>query len=241
VTDEIIMLTPLNKHDAFAVNHFMHSAIKRLKKAKVPVFKVIAFSDNCVAQYKCKTNFALMSTFDVPLELHYFGECHGKSLADAAIGRFKQLVDNAVRNRRAEIQNTVDLAHYSMTKLATTEEELADGCCHYINRFEYILEENIIREFKDMPSSAVVGSSKFHCVKKTTDPNIILTREYSSFCKCRFAILLCKYLLHYGCVSIYMHQLVSRIIFAAGTILIMSKATLHGNHLVQMVIWKPRI
>ena len=82
VTEKLIFITDRNKHDPHAVNAFEDKVVE-LVQEKVSVKRVVKYSDGCVAQYKSKRPYYLMSKQTKwKEERNYFGSNYGKSLCD---------------------------------------------------------------------------------------------------------------------------------------------------------------
>ena len=63
---------------------------------KIPICKILEFTDQAPSQYKNKTAFRYMNQYKVPIVLNYFGVRHGKSSCDACTGRVIQVVSRLV-------------------------------------------------------------------------------------------------------------------------------------------------
>ena len=86
VKEEVMCLSDDPRHDDFAVNSFIEKAIQHLKEKKVPIDRIIMWSDNAGPQYKSCKVFDTLSKMKIPVLRNYFGAKHGKSEADSAIG-----------------------------------------------------------------------------------------------------------------------------------------------------------
>ena len=96
VTHEIVHVSEDLKHDAHLVKQFTTKSISILKENKIPIRKIIEFTDQAPSQYKNKTAFRYMTQSKIPIVKNYFGLHHGKSSCDACTGRVKQGVSRLV-------------------------------------------------------------------------------------------------------------------------------------------------
>jgi len=125
VTDEVMCVSNDLSHDAHAVHAFQTRAIRHLKKSNIPYERIIQFTDNCAAQYKCSQAFGYMTRSHHNVERHYFGAGHGKGPADASVGRTKRLVDRASRcnEHEGDFQNAQSVVAYCKQSLGTPEDQ----------------------------------------------------------------------------------------------------------------------
>ena len=91
-THELVHLSDDLKHDAHLIKCFHHTTVQKLKEHKIPIRKIIQFSDQAPSQYKNKCAFSYVLQIDIPTMLNFFGVRHGKGPCDACAGRVKQKV-----------------------------------------------------------------------------------------------------------------------------------------------------
>ena len=88
-THEIVHISEDLKHDAHLVKAFTTRSLAVLNGNKVPIQKIIEFTDQAPSQYKNKTAFHHLANNKVPTQKIFFGVRHGKSSCDACTGRVK--------------------------------------------------------------------------------------------------------------------------------------------------------
>ena len=171
------------KHDSFAVDTFVDTALSHLKENGIPVKRVIMWSDNCGTQYKSCKVFDSMSKFkDIPVMCNYFCAKHGKAEADGAIGRLSVHLDAVVRSGSQEFAAAGEIVHYCNIKLRVHNNDDA-MCCHW--QWHYFEVSNINRD-KSIKCETVKGTLNFHSVRNVGIPGIIEVRESSCFCEVCF-------------------------------------------------------
>jgi len=182
IKDEVMIFSDEMRHDWNAVSKFFEKVLAHLDEMKVPVKRMIIFSDNAGSQYKnCKV-FDSLSRRDVSVMHNYYGAKHGKAEADGAIGRLSQTIDSVVRSGQYELANSEELTQYCRNFLTvdTAKEEM---CCHYRRHF-FLVNEINHEQNNDLIS--VPGTQLFHSVRNTGVPGIIEVRESSCFCEVCF-------------------------------------------------------
>jgi hypothetical protein len=117
VTEEHVMITDDLKHDAYAVKEFERISIAELQK-RTEVKRIIQWCDNCPNQYKSKGPFQLVSQSKIPMIRMFYGERHGKSEADGAIGRAKAAAQRARLSRQAVILTAKDFYNFCVKSFA---------------------------------------------------------------------------------------------------------------------------
>ena len=178
VSHEIICISADNDHDPIAVKAYQVQAIKELQDRLVPVLRIIQFTDNCCEQYKSFKTFSIQSDEKIKFERHYFGTQHGKGPADAAIGKMKRQVDDAVKTHRANIIKPVDLYLYCAENLSF--ETVSDGGCVTARRsFHY---KHSIDRSVEIIAATYDGTQRLHSVYSTGVHNEIIVRQTSCFC-----------------------------------------------------------
>ena len=136
VTHEIVHVSEDLKHDAHLVKQFTTKSISILKENKIPIRKIIEFTDQAPSQYKNKTAFRYMTQSKIPIMKNYFGVHHGKSSCDACTGRVKQGVSRLVRSE-IEVVNSAKTFHTACVKHLAKPPKLTSGDCqHYMLTFE---------------------------------------------------------------------------------------------------------
>ena len=182
VTMELVMASDDRIHDAYASKAFLDQAMAHLEKKKIKVHKLIIFSDNCSAQYKCKRWFAVLSKVaPKEIEHHYFGENHGKGPADGCIGRLKRELDLAVRTDQAsKIKGAKSLVEYCTDKLSLTKPQ--DGMCTHYQRSFFNVEQ--IDRSQTINMNPIAGIRSYHMIGFTEDRKHTVLRKSSCFCRC---------------------------------------------------------
>ena len=121
VTHEIVHVSEDLKHDAHLVKQFTTKAISIQEESKIPICRIIEFTDQAPAQYKNKTAFRYMTQYKVPIVHNFFGVHHGKSSCDACAGRVKQGVSRLVHSE-IEVVNSADFLHSMCKAFSQTSE-----------------------------------------------------------------------------------------------------------------------
>ena len=129
ITDEIIHFTADLRHDAFALEEFEKKTIQHLKSKQVKMNCIYEYSDNCLAQYKSKTPFRILSKSTLPILRNFFCKKHGKSIADGLIGRLSQFIYTAICRDGEELPDAEAL--YKFCKENWKEKRLIGACHHY--------------------------------------------------------------------------------------------------------------
>lgn len=181
VKHEVICISEDLKHDSSAVKAYEDVALEVLRESRIDVRRVIQFTDNAGAQYKCCAAFSILSKRNIPFERHYFGQQHGKGAADAAIGRFKHEIDKRIRSGKAHsIHRGSQLFDY--VKESMQKKYDLFKCDHSKRSFRFVhdIDRSVKVQVKTIP-----GTLKFHCVKSTGIDDVVVVREVSCFCsKC---------------------------------------------------------
>lgn len=158
VKHEIVCLSDDRKHDLFAVDAFENRILQHFKQCKIPVKRIIRFTDNCATQYKSLKVFDLMSRKTIPYLLNHFGAKHGKGPADGVGGRMMQMLDRGINNGVVDITDAKTMAEYlteSVDGLVEAQANIRPGRKHHrttqlekaqIRRF--FLSDEISRNFK---------------------------------------------------------------------------------------------
>ena len=136
VTHELVHLSDDLKHDAHLVKRFHNTTVQELRRRKIPIRKIIQFSDQAPSQYKNKSAFRYVSQVDLPTMLNFFGVRHGKGPCDACAGRVKQKVVNLVKTETSIIHDATDMFNACKEHLQTKENN--DGSClHFLQTYEF--------------------------------------------------------------------------------------------------------
>ena len=184
VCDEIMLVSSDVKHDSFAVDTYVDKALSHLKENRIPVKRIIMWSDNCGTQYKSCKVFDSMSKFKhIPVMRNYFCAKHGKAEADGAIGRLSMHLDAVVRSGSQEFSDAGEVARYCNLKLRVHNDNDA-MCCHWQRHY---FEESVINCDVTTKCETIKGTLRFHSVRNVGTPGIIEVRESSCFCEVCFA------------------------------------------------------
>ena len=137
VTHELVHSSNDLKHDAYLVKCFHHTTVQEIKKHKIPICKIVQFTDQAPSQYKNKTAFKYATQVDLPTVLNFFGVHHGKGPCDACAGQVKQKIINLVKSETAVIHTAQDFFNACKDHLQTKEKE--DGSClHFLQMFHFM-------------------------------------------------------------------------------------------------------
>lgn len=181
VQEAVVIISNDLVHDAHAVHHFTELTVAHLRdNQKVPMQRIIEFTDGCSCQYKSKLPFADISFCEndlgVRLERHYFGSRHGKGPSDDVSGVVKAALRRAVLSRQANIDDARNAFQFCKEKLTKTD-------CHTQRRkFIFVEVGSVNRDRKDREVKvAVPGTRLLHAVKGV-EPRVIGCRLLSCFC-----------------------------------------------------------
>ena len=97
VTHEVVHVSDDLKHDAHLVEKFQQVTLQVLKQHKVPIHKLVKFTDHAPSQSKRKTSFNYLTKSTIPTMYCFFGVRHGKGPCDACTGRVKQAITRLVK------------------------------------------------------------------------------------------------------------------------------------------------
>jgi hypothetical protein len=179
IKDEVLMITDDLDHDHYAVRAFQKKVMEHLTEEGVTVKRVIQFSDNCAAQYKSFRTFDSISQKNIAFLCNYSGAKHGKSVADAVIGRVSWIVDAQVRAGNLDIYNSVTLTHFLKDRL--TMAKCKDGMCQHYKRHFYFIPK-IPRPDEDTVATTMPETKLVHSIRNTGRHGYIETRDSSCFC-----------------------------------------------------------
>ncbi|XP_041368432.1 uncharacterized protein LOC121382868 isoform X2 [Gigantopelta aegis] len=169
------------KHCHDAVHAFNLSTMDILVNLGVSMKKVVYFSDGAPTQYKNKSAFCdlgyAFEDFGVHCERHFFGTRHGKGPCDREFGTLKKVVNQRVKERRAEIGTAEQFFLYCRDHLSKE-----DGHVHYKRSFFFIESADIKRNRERASNLKPLPQTRQqHCLKMVK-PYIINNRERSCFC-----------------------------------------------------------
>ena len=105
-----------------------------LRKCKIPIHKIIQFTDQASSQYKNKSAFRYAAHCDLLTVLNIFGVKHGKGPCDACAGRVKQQISSLVKTEEVTINSAREFFDACKEHLETRHTE---GCVHFIQTFEF--------------------------------------------------------------------------------------------------------
>ena len=134
VSHEIVHVSDDLKHDAHLVRKFTERSEQVLQNNRIPIHKIIEFTDQAPSQYKNKTAFTYLTQRKLPVLKNYFGVHHGKSSCDACTGRVKQGVTRLVKSE-AEVVNSARSFYECCVK--HLQKPLLKACQHHILTFEF--------------------------------------------------------------------------------------------------------
>ena len=183
VTDSIVYLSDVLKHDAHFVNFTTLHAIDHLKEIG-QFSNVEIFSDGCAGQYKSKIPFWYLSQLTDAAEpkiiRSYFGSRHGKSHCDPLGGLVKTAALRAVRGRRVTIKNAATMFEFCSNKLQLPVSS-EEGCCHTKRSFVLVKTEDLQKRMAVVDLKTLPGTRRIHCLRPLDDC-ILATRTFSCFC-----------------------------------------------------------
>ena len=133
IMDEMIHFTAHLRHDTFAVEEFKKKKTQHLKSKQVKMRCIYEYSDNCLAQYKSKIPFRILSKSTIPIMRNYICKKHGKSIADGLIGRLSQFLYTVICMDGEELPDVEAL--YKFCKENWKEKRLIGACQHYEQNF----------------------------------------------------------------------------------------------------------
>ena len=178
VTHEVVSVSEDLKHDAHLVHHFHKVTLDALKKCKVPICKIVQFTDQAPSQYKNKSAFKYAALCDIPTMLNFFSVRHGKGPCDACAGRVKQQVVSLVKTETANVNSAREFYDTCKKYLETKE---TDGCVHFIQQFEFT------GKLASRPNTdrwtTVPGTRKLHSITTVPKKMVLNIRNFLCCCK----------------------------------------------------------
>ena len=133
VTEYVVFLTDVLKHDSNLTKHILNLCIEKGKELGLAALHI--FSDGCSSQYKSRYTFHHLSQLQelhphIKITRHFFGSNHGKSLCDSCGGVVKNAAIRAVLAGREVIQSAQQMFQYCSKNLTVTGD---DSCSHLEN------------------------------------------------------------------------------------------------------------
>ena len=129
------------KHDAHLVQHFHDVTLQVLQKCKIPIHKIIQFTDQASFQYKIKSAFQYAVHCNIPTMLNFFGVRHGNGPCDACAGRVKQQIVSLVKIEAVIINSARDFYEACKEHLETHNTE---GCVHFIQLVKFLTDPILV-------------------------------------------------------------------------------------------------
>ena len=196
ITLEQMFFSPSKDHTHFAVDSFVARGLQELQDLGVEIGDICRWSDNCGKQFKSKGPFVRLANSEIPITLVFFGERHGKSLADGLGGRTKLAIRRARDRRGTVFKNAADLFNFCRAEVQSPREDfekLRAGVCgsqfsksHFLQSFHLVEEHDFSLK---VPATGVQGTTGFHIVRSTGNPNVIDVRDVACTClKCYYGI-----------------------------------------------------
>ena len=177
VTHEIVHVSEDMKHDAHLVKVFTERSEKVLKDNKVPIRKIIEFTDQAPSQYKNKTTFNYLTKRTIPVLKNYFGVRHGKSSCDACTGRVKQGVTRLVQTEEVVVNSAKS---FYDTCIKYLQKPKTHDCQHHVLTFEY--HNKLKHRPNTLNLSTIPDTRKFHSIGNTKSADVYL-RTFTCCCK----------------------------------------------------------
>jgi hypothetical protein len=179
------MISTDRKHDKHAVREFERISIEELRK-RTEVKKIFQFCDNCPGQYKSRGPFQFLSESRVPTVRTFFGNRHGKSEADGAIGRVKRAASLARQSRQEIILNARQFYDFCVKNNRKHNPDTnADPNKRFFQKFFFV--ENIPRTGNVLTETSTTDNTrKIQQIRSTGNPNIVEKRTVA--CMCHFCM-----------------------------------------------------
>ena len=148
-----------------------------MKKHKIPIHKIIQFTDQAPFQYKNKSAFRYAAHCDLPTMLNFFGVRHGKGPCDACAGRVKQQISSLVKTEAVTINSARDFFDACKEHLETGHVE---GCVHFIQTFEFT--SKIANRPNTSKWTTVPDTREIHSVTNVPKKQVINIRNFLCCC-----------------------------------------------------------
>ena len=146
---------------------------------KVPIQKIIEFTDQAPSQYKNKTAFHHLANNKVPTQKIFFGVRHGKSSCDACTGRVKQGVTRLVQTEQEVVNSAQTFYEACIKHLQKPLTQSQDACQHYILTFEY--HNKLGKRPSTINLTPIPGTCKIHQIGNTGAKELYY-RKFACFC-----------------------------------------------------------
>ena len=134
---EVVHVSDDLKHDAHLVCRFHDVTMNVLRKCKIPIRKIIQFTDQAPSQYKNKSAFRYAAHCDLLTMLNFFGVRHGKGPCDACAGRVKQQISSLVKTEEVTINSAREFFDACKDHLETRHTE---GCVHFYKHLNLLIK-----------------------------------------------------------------------------------------------------
>ena len=178
-THEIVHISEDLKHDAHLVKAFTTRSLAVLNGNKVPIQKIIEFTDQAPSQYKNKTAFHPLANNKVPTQKIFFGIRHGKSSCYACTGRVKQGVTRLIQTEQEVVNSAQTFYEASIKHLQKPLTQSQDACQHYILTFEY--HNKLGKRPSTINLTPIPGTHKIHQIGNTGAKELYY-RKFACFC-----------------------------------------------------------
>ena len=175
VKEVVVAVSDDLRHDYFAAQACEDAAVSVVEARKVMCQKIVKIHDGAPGTYKCRQMLYLTAMSDVPVERHYFGSSHGKSLSDGEGAVAKKIVSTAVKTQEA----FVDCAQAVVDTL--NNHFVYSDNIHLTHVSKTAILVNNIQRPKLGKIPPVKGIQSIHCVKQEK-PGIVMCRRLSCFC-----------------------------------------------------------
>jgi hypothetical protein len=166
------------QHNASMVQAILEDLINNLKNDNPGHTNIHFWTDSPTSQYRNKSIFDLVSCSEAKCGIraswHYFECGHGKGPCDGIGGTTKRNADNAVKQRKAVIQDGRDFMAWVSSESASQIKYRYISSEDYENNRKYV--ENRLKEIK-----TVKGTMKLHAIAAMANGRI-LTKETPCVC-----------------------------------------------------------
>ena len=177
VMHEVVHVSDDLKHDAHLVRRFHDVTMNVLRKRKIPIRKIIQFTDQAPSQYKNKSAFRYAAHCDLLTMLNFFGVRHGKGPCDACAGRVKQQISSLVKTEEVTINSAREFFDACKEHLETRHTE---GCVHFLQTFEFT--NKIANRPNTKKWTSVPDTRKIHSITNVPKKGVINIRNFLCCC-----------------------------------------------------------
>ena len=183
----ITHLSDITTHDAHIVHYMTQDCIATLKEKHLQIHwtKFFIWSDGCAAQYKGSKSFYYLDKFDksVEVERHFFASEHGKGPSDAETGLMSMQLSNAIKSRRAKIENALQMRDFFIK----TNEDRSNEDKDETRIFKLVTQDNIqhiMKDFEGIKVNTLEGNCTrcLHNIKPSGEKGYLFQRPFSCFC-----------------------------------------------------------